>query len=222
MNKLIVIEGTDCSGKETQAKLLVERLKDDDISVKVKSYPNYESGPGKIIGGPYLGKKSISDCWFKEGAVNVDARVASLYYAADRLYDKGNLEDLLKESHVILDRYIYSNMAHQGGKELDKDKRMALYKWLDELEFGFLNLLRPDIKVLLYMPYEYSCVLKKNRSEMDEHESSEVHLKNAENAYLELASLYGFKIINCVKNDLIRSIDDINDELYGYVKKKLK
>ena len=85
--KLIVVEGTDCSGKETQTKKLVEKLTNDGRTVKRYSFPFYESPTGKIIGGPYLGKSYISDGWFPEGATNVDYKVASLYYAADRLYN---------------------------------------------------------------------------------------------------------------------------------------
>ena len=88
--KLIVVEGTDCSGKETQTNLLMKILENNDIPVTKFSFPNYESPTGKIIAGPYLGKPYVSNSWFKEGAVNVEAKVASLYYAADRLY---NIED---------------------------------------------------------------------------------------------------------------------------------
>ena len=50
--------------------------------------------------------------------------------------------------NVILDRYIYSNMAHQGGKIEDKQERYEMYNWLDKLEFELLNLPRPDITIL--------------------------------------------------------------------------
>ena len=92
MNKIIVIEGTDCSGKETQSKLLLKRLNEENISTEYITFPNYESPTGKIVGGPYLGKESISNGYFEEGAANVDPKVASLYYAADRLYNKHIIE----------------------------------------------------------------------------------------------------------------------------------
>ena len=85
--KLIVIEGTDCSGKETQTNLLLKKLNSEGIKVEKFSFPNYQSPTGKIIGGPYLGKEYICDCWFSEGATKVDPKVASLYYAADRKYN---------------------------------------------------------------------------------------------------------------------------------------
>ena len=87
MAKLIVIEGTDCSGKETQSNKLIENLRRDNIKVCKYSFPNYTSPTGKIVGGPYLGKSYICDGWFPEKAPNVDAKVSSLYFAADRKYN---------------------------------------------------------------------------------------------------------------------------------------
>ena len=82
---LIDVEGTDCSGKETQTKELVRKLTEIGRKVKRYSFPMYDTPTGKIVGGPYLGKSYICDGWFSEGATNVDYKVASLYYAADRL-----------------------------------------------------------------------------------------------------------------------------------------
>lgn len=81
--KIIVIEGTDCSGKETQSKKLIERLNKEGIKTEYFSFPQYNTPTGRIVGGPYLGKSYICECWFPEGAINVDPKVASLYYAAD-------------------------------------------------------------------------------------------------------------------------------------------
>ena len=221
--KLIVIEGTDCSGKETQTKSLVKRLEKDNIPCVRLCFPNYDSPTGKIVGGPYLGKDYICDGWFREGAANVDPKVSSLYYAADRKYNVKNIEELINKGiNVILDRYVYSNLAHQGGKLSDKEERFAMYNWLDKLEFDLLELPQADIKVFLHMPYEISCELKKNRDEKpDQHELSKEHLLMAENAYKEIANLYSFKTIECGRNNLPRSIEEINDELYNYVSSNL-
>jgi len=81
--KLILIEGTDCSGKETQSKMLEKRLKKENVKVAQMSFPVYDSPTGRIIGGPYLGKEYICSGWFPEKAPNVEWKVASLYYAAD-------------------------------------------------------------------------------------------------------------------------------------------
>ena len=85
--KMIVVEGTDCSGKETQTSLLVQRLKKAGRKIERLSFPAYDTPTGKIVGGPYLGKQYICDGYFPEGAANVDPKVAALYYAADRKYN---------------------------------------------------------------------------------------------------------------------------------------
>ena len=218
MTKIILIEGTDCSGKETQSKLLVEKLNKREIKAVYYTFPNYESPTGKIIGGPYLGKKEIGESYFSEGAANVDGKVACLYYAADRLYNLNNLKNYLNNGYnIILDRYVYSNMAHQGGQIEDKKERLDRYKFIEELEFNMLKLIKPDYTIFLHMPYEYACKLKKNRTNLDGLEESEIHLKNAERAYLELNNIYNFEYINCINNGKIKTIEEINKEIEDIV-----
>jgi len=221
--RLIVIEGTDCSGKETQTNLIVEKLKKEKISHFKYYYPHYEDPTGKIVGGPYLGKEHICSGFFPEGAANVDPKVATLYYAADFKYSAPLIEDnIAVGNHVILDRYCFSSFAHQGGKIATKSRREVNYKWLDNLFFEFLGLRKPDLAVLLYMPYEYALKLKTNRTEkLDEHEVDEKHLRDAERAYLEVAELYGFKIIKCVKKGKIKTIEEIHEELYTIIKENI-
>lgn len=221
--KLIIVEGTDCSGKETQTNMLCERLTGDGIAVYKTGFPMYDTPTGKIIGGPYLGKEYISSGWFNEGASNVDPKVASLYFAADRRYNIAKINEKLENGyHVILDRYVYSNMAHQGGKITDSVDRKKMYEWLDKLEFGLLELPRPDIAIFLHMPYEQACMLKKSRAEKaDQHESDVEHLKHSEQAYIELANAYDWKTIECNIESQIKSIKDINDEIYNYISEEL-
>ena len=223
--KIITIEGTDCSGKETQSKLLYDKLINDGIDVFRTSFPMYDTPTGRIVGGCYLGKEYLGEPYFEEGANNVDYKVASLYFAADRRYNYLNIlkNELEKDKIVILDRYIESNMAHQGGKILDKNKRYAAYEFLDKLEYGLLELPRPDITLFLYMPYEYSIKLRNKRNEKpDQHEMSIEHLKHAERSYLELEKIYDFERIDCVNNGSIRTLEDISEEVYGKVKKIIK
>ena len=218
MGKLVVIEGTDCSGKKTLSDILYNRLKEENFNTIKFSFPMYDTPTGKIIGGPYLGKEHITKGWFKEGANNVPAKVASLYYAADRLYNIDEINKYLNDDYiVILDRYVTSNMGHQAGKLKDKEKRLEMFKWIEKLEYDLLELPRPDIKIFLHMPYEFSVKLQSNREELDEHELSEDNIRNAENAYIELADLYDFIKIECVKNNELQSINVIGEELYDKV-----
>ena len=112
-------------------------------------------------------------------------------------------------------------MAHQGGKIIDRKKRKNVYKWLEKLEFDLLKLPKPDIAIFLHMPVEQSTLLKKNRDSLDEHEKDINHLKGAENAYKELALMYDMYVVECVIDGTIRSIKDINDDVYNYIKAKL-
>lgn len=222
--KLIVIEGTDCSGKQTQSDLLLKYLNDNGIKTKKFSFPMYDTPTGKIVGGPYLGKDWICDGYFPEGASNVPAKVASLYYAADRLY---NIDKINKEldagNNVILDRYIGSNMAHQAGKIKDFNQKMEMIEFLTKLEYFLLNLPKPDMTIFLHMPYEASLKLVKNRTEKaDQHEASPEHLKDAEETYLYLARRFMYKTVSCVKGDKIKSINSIHKEIVKLIQKELK
>ncbi len=218
--KLIVIEGVDCSGKETQSKLLVNTLRNKGYQVEQFSFPNYDSPTGKIIHGPYLG--NVSESWFQEGAVQVNPKVAALYYAADRLYNIHKITWLLEHGiHVILDRYVYSNMAHQGAKLEEKEERMKMYQWLERLEFDLLELPKPDISLFLHLPIATIIKLKQNRSVLDENECDNHYLYHAECTYLELATRYQFHTIECVQENL-RSIEDIHAEISVYIESFLK
>lgn len=219
--KIIVIEGTDCSGKETQSKLLKNKLEEMGKQVKRFYFPYYESPTGKIVGGPYLGKNEICDTYFEEGSSKVDPYVSCLYYAADRKYnmDKVISEYIDKGYIVILDRYTTSNMAHQGGKIFNKEERFNMYQWIDKLEYWLLKLPKPDITIFLHMPYEYSKELIKNREYLDGNEKDDDFMKNSEESYIELSQLYNWDTIECVSNNNIKTIDAINEEIIDIMKK---
>lgn len=264
------MEGTDCSGKETQSKLLIESLNKEGIKTEYYSFPNYKCPTGKIIGLPYLGKsylardlvlehtetvkmrlkemykdnyneelvtkalslvaEEIGVGWFPEGAPNVDAKVASAYYATDRAYNLPIMNSILESgTNLVVDRYMYSNMAHQGGKIADPEKRRELYEWDRKLEMEMFNLPPSDIRIFLHMPTDYTKLLKQDREEqLDEHEKSTTHLENAEKAYLEIASLFDFATIDCIygrsnpiKKSDIKTLDDISKEVFSTVTRKL-
>lgn len=214
---LITIEGVDCSGKETQSNILAERLRKEGKTVAKYSFPFYSSPTGRIVGRPYLGKDNNS--YFEEGASHVDPYVASLYFAADRKYNEKIIEDALKNNdYVILDRYIYSNMAHQGCK-LKESEQDEFFNFISKLEFDLLKLPKPDIAFFLYLPVDLVKILKQNRKEReDDHEKDDNYLLNAEKTYKKLAKECSFTEIDCFKGDQIRSVDDIANEIYSYVK----
>ena len=217
--KIIVIEGTDCSGKETQTSLLVQRLKKSGRKIEHMCFPNYDSPTGKIIGGAYLGRNYIGDSVFPEGADKVDPKVAALYYAADRRYNRQRILELLDSGvDVIIDRYVESNMGHQGAKIFDKDERLKLYDNLATLEYEFLELPKPDLTIFLYMPYKKIAELKKGREDVNL-----LYVRNAEQAYLELVDLHDYERIDCVdKKGKLRDMLEIHEDIYKLVEKELK
>ena len=218
--KIIVIEGTDCSGKETQSKLLEEKLNSKGKKCVKFNFPMYDTPTGKIVGGSYLGRKEIGESLFSEGAVKVDPHVTCLYYAADRKYNWYKIQEYLdKDYYVILDRYTPSNLAHQGSKITDKDERFNMYQWIDKLEYWLLALPKPDKTIFLHVPYEKSIELLKNRKSIDEHEKSPEYLKNVEESYVELSELYNWDRVECIKDNKLRTVEDINNEIIKLVEK---
>ena len=226
--KMIVLEGTDSSGKQTQASMLVERLIGNGISCfdKIVSFPQYNTPTGRIVGQCYLGKKSPGEryppwrgdvAWFGE-ADSVDPKIASLYYAADRRAEREKLLRIMDMGeNLVIDRYVESNMAHQGGKEIDQDKRERIINFIEKLEYGLLELPKPDEIIFLYMPWEDGMKLKKREgTAKDGHESNPDHLKNAEETYLYLARKYNWTRINCVSDGQIRTIEDIHEKVFEH------
>lgn len=221
--KLIVIEGADCSGKETQSNLLVEYLNDNGYKTLKFAFPCYESPTGQIIAGPYLGKDGYLPPLFKEGATNVDPYCASMFYAIDRKYNIEKITAALDQGiNVVLDRYVDSNMAHQGAK-LSSQKREQMFNFIECLEYDLLGLPKADLPVLLHMPTWAGAILKAGREEKpDQHESDIEYLKNAERVYLEIAKRRNAVIIECVAGKRILTIDNIHKNLREIVEKWLK
>lgn len=213
--KIIVIEGTECSGKETQSKLLEQNLQKMGKKCIRFEFPMYDTPTGKIVGRDYLGKKEMGESLFTEGSMNVDPHVVCLYYAADRKYNLSKIEEYIKKDYyVILDRYTTSNLAHQGSKIKDKDNRFNMYQWIDKLEYWLLQLPKPDKTIFLHVPFETSLTIRTNK---EGKETSEESLKRAEEAYLELTELYNWDKIECVKNGALKSIDEIQQEILNKI-----
>ena len=202
--KIIVIEGTDDSVKEYQSELLEKKLNDNGKKCIKFSFPMYETPTGKIVDMANISENSTRI--FPEGALNVDPYVTSLYYAADRKYNMPKISKYIDEDYyVILDRYVPSNLAFQGSKIKDKDKRFEMYQWIDKLEYWLLRMPKPDKTIFLRVPYEF---IDNNDLEF---------LKDTEDAYIELSELYNWDRIECVNDNRIRDNNSICDEIYNLV-----
>ena len=160
----------------------------------------------------------------------VSPYIASTFFAADRYATfKTTYEKYYNDGGIIIaDRYTTSNMIHQAGKIKDDKEREKFLDWLWNFEFNLYGLPVPTEVIFLNMPLEYSKKLMENREnkithedKKDIHESNEEHLKTAYNEACKLAKKYNWYEIKCVKDDKIRTIEDINDEIYELVKKKI-
>ncbi len=219
MGKLIVIEGTDSSGKTTQSKLLEENLNKQGIKSVLLSFPTYDTPTGRIISGPLLGKTGES--YFNEDASKIDPKIACLYYAADRYNSLDIIKDYLnKDYYVILDRYTSSNMAHQGGKIKDKDERFNMFMWIDRLEYWLLGLPKADETILLHVSPETNIELSKLKEHSDPLEKNLEYLEDSEACYLELSELYNWKKIECMEFGKLKSIEEIQNEILKIVLKE--
>ena len=223
MGKLFVIDGTDGSGKQTQSSLLKERLQKDGIDFKSISFPNYDSPSAALV-------KMYLEGDFGENQKDVSPYIASTFYAADRYATfKKDFEEYYNNGGIIIaDRYTTSNMIHQAGIIKDKQEREKFLKWLWDFEFNLYGLPIPTEVIFLNMPPDYTEKLIQDRENKITHEKKkdiiEKNKQNTIDAYnnaLELVKKYNWYEIKCVKDDKIRTIEDINGEIYELVKKKI-
>lgn len=226
MNKIFVIEGTDGSGKQTQTELIYNRLNQLKKDVIKFSFPNYNSDSSGPIREYLSGNISLD-------ANDVSPKAASTFYAVDRYISfKENIEKYYNDTKTIIlfDRYISSNLLHQGGKLLNKENNNDYLKldefsnWLINFECNDLNLPIPTKVIFLHLPVEYTISMMKERDnkfskdkKKDIHETDINHLINAEKAGLYYAKKYDWKIIECIKDGMVRTIEDINDEILSVI-----
>lgn len=216
MGKIIVIEGVNDSGKETQSKLLAKTLKEEGYKVVEFSFPMYKSPTGKIFKNCVLGKDGNG--YFEEGYENLDPYVVCLYTAADRKYHKEKIEKYLKNDYiVILNRYTSSNMAHQGSRYSDSEERFYMYQWIDKLEYWLLKLPKPDCTILLKVPAKYLNQLSEKQVTFNFQEDI-FNQDSVLKAYIELSELYNWDSIDCVSNNKMKSVEEIHEEIMKIVR----
>ena len=212
MGKLIVIEGTDGSGKSTQFSLLTRHLQDMGREFMQLEFPQY-SEPSSALIKMYLGGE------FGSKPSDVNAYAASAFYAVDRYasykkvwgqwYEDGGL--------VVSGRYTTSNAVHQASKE-PEETRGDFLKWLYEFEYDRLGLPCPDLVIYLDVPTDYTEKMLRKR-EADTHTSADIHeqdmqyLATCRRTGREAAAFYGWTVIDCVRDGAMRTIEDIHEEI---------
>jgi dTMP kinase len=222
--KLIVIDGTDGSGKATQVELLRARLAKEGYKVKTVDFPEYY----KNFFGEFIGH-CLAEQYYNW--VNIHPKIASVIYAADRFESKEQIDKWLKQGNVVLaNRYVSSNQIHQGGKITDAKKRKDFLKWLDKMEYEVFKIPRPDIVFYLEVPIKVTQKLMAERDQKharqylrrkgDVHENDPVFLENSRKSALKLIKeLNNFIKISCVKGMNMRTRESIHEDVYIEAKK---
>ncbi len=216
MGKLIVIEGTDGSGKSTQFRQLSRRLEQEGRVFRHLVFPRYAE-PSSALIRMYLGGE------FGSKPTDVNAYAASAFYAVDRYasykqdwgawYEQGGL--------ILSDRYTTSNAVHQASKEQGENQEKFL-RWLYEFEYDKLGLPRPDLTIYLDVPTDHTEKLLRHReadtnTTADIHEQDMSYLATCRQTGRAAAEFYGWTIIECVRDGAMRSIEDIHEEIYGHL-----
>lgn len=216
--KLIVIEGLDSSGKETQSRMLEEHFKKEGVNCRRVEFPNYKSESSTLVKMYLRGD-------FGSNASNVNPYAASSFYAVDRYASyKTGFEDFYKNGGlVIADRYTTSNMIHQASKlESGKDE---FAEWIMNYEYELLGLPRPDKVIFLNMPTDVAVKLMQNRinkatgeEKKDIHEKDIAYLKATYAEAMRLAKKLGWSVVNCSDGENPRDILEIHEDILGVLK----
>ncbi len=216
----IVIEGTDGSGKTVQTSLLVERLKNEGKRVESISFPQYGERSAAMV-EDYLNGVFGS-------AHDVGPYRSSIFYATDRYAASKKIQTWLDEGAIVIsNRYIGSNMGHQGGKMKNPEERKKFFEWNYHLEYTIFGIPKPHANIILHVPAEISQALvdKKEAREYlhgkkrDIHEADLNHLRDAEAAYLDIATQFPeFSLVECVENGILLSPEHIHERVWQLVK----
>lgn len=215
----IAIEGSDGSGKSTQFALLKDHFEKAGKKVKTYKFPQYERPSAHFVTSYLNGNYG--------DAHSLGAHTPSLFYALDRFEAAKEIRKDLEEGNIILcDRYVGSNMAHQGQKIEDEKERKAYFDWVHHLEFSMLGIPAPHLNVVLLLPAEIASKRMEQREarsyttkQKDIHEADLNHLRRAVATYEELCTLYPetFTPIQAVAGTYLKTIDDIHQEVLAII-----
>lgn len=220
--KFIVLEGIDGSGKRTQLELLAGALDRRGASLEQISFPNYSGFFGKLVARFLNGEFGALEA--------VDAHFSALLYAGDRLESNPAIEAHLAAGRLVLaDRYIGSNLAHQGAR-VRREKRAEFIDWLKQLEYGIFALPAEDLVLYLRMPAAEAHRLVGQKTSRDYthlrrdiQEANLAHLEAASEVYEQLAAQANWLTIECMDpaTGNLRAPDDIHRNILAAVEARI-
>jgi dTMP kinase len=220
--KFIVLEGIDGSGKRTQLEMLAQALASRGMAFTQVGFPNYEGFFGKMVAQFLNGDFGPLDA--------VDPHFSALLYAGDRLESKPGIEAALAAGKTVLaDRYIGSNLAHQGSRA-PREKRDEFLQWLKQLEYGIYALPAEDLVIYLRVPVAEAHRLIGEKGARDYtklrrdlQESDLAHLEAASEVYEALARQPNWAKIECwdTVSRSLRSPDSIHKEVLATLESRL-
>ena len=214
---LIVIEGvSDCIGKSTQVKKLYKKLERDGREVIYHHFPSYGESGACLVEMYLNGKLGNRE--------NINPYAVSTFFAMDRfcMYKNKLEKELNNNKIVLLDRYTTSNLIYQGAL-FEREKKDEFLDYISDFEYNKLGLKRPDLVIFLKLDKDDVKTLRENRDNesMDVNEKDLNFLDKVYDNSLYVASKYNFKVIECSKNGKLRSVDDINEEIYSIINKEV-
>lgn len=202
MNSVVVLEGIDGSGKETQTRKLLKRLRREGYDVSAMEYPTYEGAFYKPLGTFLEGKTK-----------GLTQKQISVLFGVDRLGAKDELTSLLEKGDVICDRYVTANKLYQSVGVDDKDEFLD---WLDQFEYDILGLPREEKTIFLDIPVDLAL---KNMAgkEKDVNESNVPFLRKVRESSHYVAERDDWVVIKCYEDGSMRSIESIHEDIYAEV-----
>lgn len=220
--KLIVIEGTDGSGKGTQLQLLVDHFKTRKIKYETLDFPQYY----KTFFGKWIGRFLKGEFG---GVEDLPPYLLMFPYAADRWQAKEAMNEWLADGKIVVsNRYTGSN-AYQAAK-LPKKERSRFVDWSFEMEYKAFGIPKEDLVIFLYVPFAVSQQLLElkaarkymgNQQKKDIHEANAALMQEVEKVYLAFCKRFPHWIkIDCTRNGTILSKEEIHQKILGVLRKK--
>ncbi len=219
----LVIEGTDGSGKGEQTRRLLERLQSEGHLVATFDFPRYGQ----------------SSAWYVEQYLNgtfgelreVHPKTASLFYAMDRYAAGPEIRAAIAEGKVVIsNRYVASNLGHQGSK-MEEGERKKFFDWDVDLEYEINGIPRPDLNIILHVPAGVAQALVDKKAERqylngkkrDLHEADLDHLERTEKTYREIAETFPeyFVMVECMDGERLRSPEEVHEMVWNVVKERI-